>query len=202
MPRRARTRTLIPETTYHILARGNNRQTIFHAPPDYETYRRFLHELLAETPALRCYHYCLMPNHVHLLLYAEYPQALVTSLQRLQLTYAWYHRRTYRTSGHLWQGRYKSLPIMTDPYLLEAGRYIERNPLEAKLASPLESYPWTSYPHTAFGRPDPLLTPSPAYLALGPTLEIRQSAWGQYLLQQRLYLQPSPEQLVSTFHGG
>lgn len=164
MPRTAR--TLTPQTTYHVLARGNNRQPVFHEPPDYETYRRLLLELLAETPTLRCYHYCLMPNHVHLLLYAEHAQTLVTSLQRLQLSYAWYHRRIYRTSGHLWQGRYKSLPILDDPYLLEAGRYIERNPLEAKLAEKPELYSWSSYRHTALGQPDPLLTPSPAYLVL------------------------------------
>lgn len=199
MPRAAR--TLTPQTTYHVLARGNNRQPVFHESPDYETYRRLLHELLAETSALRCYHYCLMPNHVHLLLYAEHAQSLVTSLQRLQLSYAWYHRRIYRTSGHLWQGRYKSLPILDDPYLLEAGRYIERNPLEAQLTEKPELYSWSSYAHTALGRPDPLLTPSPAYLGLATTPSARQIAWQQYVTQTRLYQTPSTQQLAGTFQG-
>jgi len=199
MPRAAR--TLTPQTTYHVLARGNNRQAVFHEPPDYETYRRLLHELLAETPALCCYHYCLMPNHVHLLLYAEHAQALITSLQRLQLSYAWYHRRIYRTSGHLWQGRYKSLPVIDDPYLLEAGRYIERNPLEAKLAEKPELYPWSSYRYTAFGQADPLLTHSPAYLDLASNPKDRQTAWQQYVAQTRLYPTPSTQQLAGVFQG-
>ena len=120
MPRTAR--TLTPQTTYHVLARGNNRQAIFHAEEGYATYQRLLCELLTETPSLQCYHDCLMPNHVHLLLYAELADVLVTTLHRLQLAYAWTHRKRYATSGHLWQGRYKSLPIANDPYLLEAGR--------------------------------------------------------------------------------
>ena len=199
MPRSAR--TLTPQTTYHVLARGNNRQTVFHEPPDYETYRRLLHQLLVETPALRCYHYCLMPNHVHLLLYSEIPEALVSALQRLQLTYAWYHRRTYRTSGHLWQGRYKSLPVLDDPYLLEAGRYIERNPLELKLVEKPEFYPWSSYRYTALGQPDPLLTHGPAYLGLATTPQTRQLAWQQYVAQTRLYQTPSTERLAGAFQG-
>ena len=202
MPRISRFRTLTPQTVYHVLARGNNRQSVFHAPVDYETYLRFFKKLLAEIPGTSCYHYCLMPNHLHLLLYAEDPKALVTILQRLQLTYAWYHRRIYKTSGHLWQGRYKSLPVADDPYLLEAGRYIERNPLGAKLTDRLESYPWSSYRATGLGQSDPLVTPSPAYLSLGTTPQQHQAAWRQYVAQPRLYQAPSTDQLAVVFEGG
>lgn len=202
MPRTSRSRTLTPQTTYHVLARGNNRQTVFHEPTDYEAYLRLLRKLLNETPSLLCYHYCLMPNHVHLLLYAQEPKQLVSVLQRLQLSYAWYHRRTYKTSGHLWQGRYRSLPILNDPYLLEAGRYIERNPLDAKLSNTLEDYSWSSYRASAMGATDSLVAQNPAYLALAETPEQRQAAWKQYVLQQRLYQAPSTSQLVTTFQGG
>jgi putative transposase len=126
---------------------------------------------------------------------------MVTTLQRLHLSYAWYHRRVYRTSDNLWQGRYKSLPILDDPYLLEAGRYIERNPLEAKLAEKPELYPWSSYRHTALGHPDPLITPSPAYLGLAPISQARQLAWQQYVTQTRLYQSPSTQQLAGVFQG-
>lgn len=199
MPRTARTVT--PQTVYHVLARGNNRQPVFHETADYERYRGLLRELLAETPGLRCHHYCLMPNHVHLLLYAEAPDALVSGLHRLQLAYAWYHRKTYQTSGHLWQGRYKSLPIANDPYLLEAGRYIERNPLAARLVADLVAYPWSSYPASGLGHPDPLVTPSPAYLGLGPTPTAHQAAWQRYLAEARPYEGPSADRLAKALQG-
>lgn len=199
MPRTAR--TLTPQTVYHVLARGNNRQTVFHETADYERYRGLLRELVVETPTLRCHPYCLMPNHVHLLLYADQSEALVTSLHRLQLAYAWYHRKTYQTGGHLWQGRYKSLPIANDPYLLEAGRYIERNPLAAQVAPTLEAYPWSSYRATGLGYADLLVTLSPAYLGLGPTPTARQAAWQRYLAEARPYEVPAGDQLASALQG-
>ena len=199
MPRTAR--TLTPQTTYHILARGNNRQPVFHEPPDYETYRRLLLELLAETPTLRCYHYCLMPNHVHLLLYTEHAQAMVTTLQRLQLSYAWYHRRIYQTSGHLWQGRYKSLPILDDPYLLEAGRYIERNALEAKLAEKLEAYPWSSYRWTGFGEADPLCHSQPGLSRAGSDTSDSPTCLAAVHRANTALPNPSTEQLAGVFQG-
>jgi len=96
-----------------------------------------------------------MTNHVHLIVRAAIGVQLRLAMQRLNLTYAKYLRRTYGHVGHVWQDRFRSLLIAEDAYLLQCGAYIDRNPVRAKLVTSPEAYPWSSFRVYAFGRQDP-----------------------------------------------
>ena len=172
---------------YHITARGNNRQRVFREEDDYAFYLRLCAAARAAYDA-QLYHYCLMPNHIHLLLGASTPEKLVRFMHQVQRRY-WFHmRKKYRLSGHLWQGRYHSFPIETESYLLEAGRYIERNPLQAGMVQDLADYSWSSYRWYASGKNGEItLTPSPGYLALAETPQARRDAYRLYVSTNRPY---------------
>ena len=172
---------------YHVVTRGNARQRLFHDEDDYRHYLRLtIVALTAATAAL--YHYCLMPNHTHVLLGVPQPELLSRAMHQLQRRYFFHMRRKYRLTGHLFQGRYHSFPIESDSYLLECGRYIERNPLQAGLVSDVADYLWSSYPWYASGRSrEVVLTPSPSYLAMGETPQARQAAYRPYVSTTRPY---------------
>ena len=168
---------------YHILTRGNNRAAVFHADVDRRRYGHWLLGLSQEY-GVQVYHYCLMTNHVHLVVRATVGPALRAALQRLNLLYAQYLHRTYGHVGHVWQDRFKSLRITTDAYLLQCGSYIELNPVRAHIVSEPTTYPWSSSRYYAEGHPDPLVTPSPAYVALGETSAARQMRYRRFVEQQ------------------
>lgn len=117
---------------YHMITRGNNRQLIFCSDEDY---RKFLLQLTHQKAKLLfyLYAYCLMPNHLHLLVERQ-QDSLSRVMQRLLTAYSQYHNRKYRKSGHLLQGRYKAILCLTDQCLAELVRYIHLNhrPARAK----------------------------------------------------------------------
>jgi putative transposase len=130
---------------FHVLNRGNNRQTIFEADGDYLAFLRVLAETLERVP-LRLLSWCLMPNHWHLLLWPEQDGQLGQFMQRLTTTHVrrW---RLFRHSvghGHLYQGTYKSFPVEADDHFYTVCRYAERNPLRANLVRRAEQWPWSS----------------------------------------------------------
>ena len=186
---------------YHVVARGNNRQRVFREEEDYPFYLRLCAAALASYDA-QLYHYCFMPNHVHLLLGTSSPEKLVRFMHQIQRRY-WFHmRRKYRFSGHLWQGRYHSFPIETESYLLECGRYIERNPLQAALVPEVGDYSWSSYPWYAYGKSrEMVLTPSPGYLAMGTNDENRRQAYRDYITTDRPYDQAFHQKLPEVTLG-
>lgn len=188
MPRIAR---LISATgIYHVLSRGHNRRAIFLDTHDYQCY---LDELtrFKETFPCQCYHFCLMPNHVHLLVKTERLELLTAIMRRVQQTYQFHWRRRYGLVGHLWQGRFKSIPIEKEAYLLECGRYIDRNPVRAGLCKIPEEYPWSSARTylTEQQRKWAFLDRNPAYQGLAETEEVRRKEYRQYLEQTRGYEQ-------------
>ncbi len=140
MPRRAR--QLAESSLYHVMLRGVNRDAIFLEDQDRE---RFLHSLRRTKEASGCLilAYCLMTNHVHLILMttAE-PISLV--MKRLGVRYVGWFNRRYSRVGHLFQSRFTSLPVEDDAYLVTLVRYVWRNPVEAGLASSPEDYRWSS----------------------------------------------------------
>jgi putative transposase len=128
---------------YHIMSRGNNRQPIFLNDDDYG---KFLLELASQKRKLPfyLYAYCLMPNHFHLLI--ERRQGFLSRImQRLLTSYCQYHNRKYGKSGHVLQGRYKSILCQSDRYLGELVRYIHLNPVRAKMVRRAEDYPYSSH---------------------------------------------------------
>lgn len=186
MPRTARK----PSATgyYHIITRGNNRQAVFHQDADYRFYLEVLSQYKRRFE-WKLHHFCLMPNHTHLLIHAGEFKILRKLMQGINQTYEKYYRLRCHHSGHLWQGRYKSIPIEEETYLLECSRYIERNPVRAGMVGRTGEYRWSSYPVYAEGKSDRLIDPDPAYLGLGSTFQERSKAYRDYLEVTRPYEQ-------------
>lgn len=192
MPRLARQRSA--SGYYHVLARGHNRQEIFRDDADYRRYLSELTRFKGLFPA-KCYHFCLMPNHVHLLLQTDDIEILTAFIRRVQQAYQLHWRRRHRLVGHLWQGRFKSIPIEQESYLLECARYIERNPVRAGLCENPEEYAWSSARIYLTGNfPIPkFLDPSPVFASLASDDSMRRHLYRDYVSRPRPY-----EQLVDT----
>lgn len=174
MPRRPRVH--LPGTPLHIVQRGHNRAPCFFSVEDYHCYLRWLHHALVTT-GCTLHAYVLMTNHVHLLLTPDDPRAVAQIIISIGRRYVQYINRTYRRTGTLWDGRYKSSIIQSERYYLACQRYIELNPVRAGMVHDPAHYLWSSYRHHAFGEPNTLITSRPEYLALGFDAEARQSAY-------------------------
>jgi putative transposase len=133
-----------PGSLYHVIARGNQRQKVFLEDGDFVRYLKLLGDPL-EGRGFLLYAYCLMGNHVHLLIEqtTEYP--LSRFMQRLQSAYTSFFNHKYDKIGHLFQGRYKAILVDKDSYLISLVRYIHLNPSRAKIENRLGEYPWTSH---------------------------------------------------------
>jgi len=161
-----RTKRFIPiDSALHIMCRGNNRQDIFNSDSDKLYYWSLLNELKDENK-INIIHYCIMDNHIHLIVWLLCVSNLSRFMKQLNLSYYNYYKKLYDYSGHIWQGRYKSNIIETDSYLLHCGKYIELNPVRAKMVNLSEKYAFSSYRHYAFGYSDALISDSPAFLDL------------------------------------
>lgn len=128
---------------YHVMLRGINRQRIFH---DKEDYTYFLECLYAckQISRFRLYAYCLMGNHVHLLINAK-DEPIDMIMRRLGSKYVYWYNSKYERIGHLFQSRFKSEPVEADSYFLTVLRYIHMNPVKAGIVSEPEGYTWSSY---------------------------------------------------------
>lgn len=144
---------------YHVYNRGHNKQTIFYDAKDYQRYLKRLQEYLVKH-AVTVLAYCLMPNHLHLLLRQDDDDPIDRFIHRLHTAYTMYFNKKYEKVGAVFQGRFKAKIIDTDEYLLHVSRYIHINPIELMhdyaqgpaLGSELELYPWSSYGEYIGGR--------------------------------------------------
>lgn len=150
MPRQSRQHT--GTGIYHVMMRGINRQDIFE---EQEDYRQFLYRLQNLVDPIdvngehipsycHVYAYCLMSNHVHLLL-RERSESVSVSLKRLAVSYAAYYNKRYQRVGHLFQDRFKSEPVNDMEYFVTLLRYIHQNPVKAGICSKAEDYVWSSW---------------------------------------------------------
>ncbi|TKD70747.1 transposase [Pseudalkalibacillus hwajinpoensis] len=140
MPRKARKKS--STGVYHVVLRGINRQTIFE---DEEDKRKFL-EVLARyktKSGIELYAYCLMDNHVHLLV-KETEESLSMFMKRLSSSYVYWYNLKYGRCGHLFQERFNSENVESDAYFVTVLRYIHQNPLKAKLVRSVWDSKWTS----------------------------------------------------------
>ena len=183
MPRKPR--HLVDNGFYHIMSRGHNKCELFHSRKDYEKYRDLIIEYKQTFPC-DIYHYCLMPNHVHILLKIEHGNDLPCLMKQINQNYTNYYKKLYGISGNLFQGRYKGLIIETEGYLLECGRYIERNPLKSGMENDLSRYPFSSFNFYARGENDKMLAPNPLYSELSRSEEERRRCYCEYVLKERL----------------
>ncbi|WP_338778793.1 transposase [Metabacillus sp. FJAT-52054] len=140
MPRYAREKS--NSSVYHVIIRGANRQEIFH---DEEDRKQFVDTLLKYKikRAMRMYAWCLMGNHVHLLMKEE-SESISLVMKRLGISYAKYYNWKYRTTGHLFQDRFKSENIEDNNYLLTVTRYIHQNPVKAGIVPCPAEWKWSS----------------------------------------------------------
>lgn len=157
MPRHAR--TVFPGVPHHVTQRGNHREPIFFSPGDWEYYLHLLREQAA-AQVIEVVAYCLMPNHVHLVLVPTTLDGLYRALKVVHGHYAQRINRMRELKGHLWQGRYFSSALDVD-YFGNAVRYVELNPVRAGLARKAEEYPWSSAAAHCGLRSDPLVTDRP-----------------------------------------
>lgn len=135
-------RNIQAEQTYHITQRGTNQQQVFFEPADYTSYLRLIKKNLS-TAGVKILAYCLMPNHVHLIVRPDFDDSLRLFFRRVHGDYARYINLKEGRTGHLWQGRYFSCALSND-HLPRALRYVEHNPVRAHLADRPESFPWSS----------------------------------------------------------
>jgi len=156
MPRQAR--IVAADYPHHVVHRGNNRQAVFFEEKDYKYYLDLLEEC---APSNNCliHAFCLMPNHVHLLITPQVDSALGKLMQKVGLRFAQFINIKYCRSGHLWGNRYFSSLIEKDRYLWAVCRYIDRNPVRARLANDPSSYVWSSAKGTLLGQGPAWLTP-------------------------------------------
>ncbi|MFQ5801958.1 MAG: transposase [Candidatus Methylomirabilales bacterium] len=160
-----RPRIFAPGLLYHVIVRGNHRQRTFRKANDYEAYLDRL-ATYRRKHGIRIYAYCLMPNHVHLLL--ESTQApLARFMQGLQQSYTQFFNRMHHKVGHLFQGRYQAIVCEKEPYLLALIRYIHLNPVRAQLVAQPEQYPYSGHVAYLRGQATAVLDPAPVLGLLG-----------------------------------
>lgn len=175
MPRRAR--IALPEVPLHLIQRGNNRQACFFAEDDCHYYLDWLADL-APRCGCRLHAWVLMSNHVHLLLTPDSTDSAGRLMKALGQRYVQYVNRTYRRSGTLWEGRFRSCIAAEEAYVLGCQRYIELNPVRAGMVEHPADYPWSSYRSNAHGDAQRVpLVPHPLYRALGHDESGRRAAY-------------------------
>jgi putative transposase len=159
-------RFILPDLPVHIIQRGNDRMDCFRCDEDYGVYLALIRQLIVKA---RCalHAYCLMTNHVHLLLTAPTGTACSLLMKALSHRYAQYFNGKYQRTGTLWEGRYRSCLVESGRYVLACVRYIELNPVRAGIVSVPNQYVWSSYASNVSSRPDPLITVHPEVAAIG-----------------------------------
>ena len=152
MPRLAR--LVIPSIPHHVTQRGNRRQTVFFSNDDYAAYLGLLAEYTSKT-GVEVWAWCLMPNHVHLMLTPPDGDALRAALSETHRRYSRMVNVREDWRGYLWQGRFASCP-MDEAHTMAGARYIELNPVRARLVSDPGDWPWSSAGGHLTGKPDGL----------------------------------------------
>ena len=171
MPRTGR--FFLPDQPLHVIQRGNDRQRIFFSDRDYARYRDWLMAAAAEY-GCAIHAYVLMTNHVHLLATPERADSVPRTLQSLGRRYVRFVNRARRRTGTLWEGRYRAAPIDSEAYFLACMRYIELNPVRARMVAHPRDYRWSSYAAHAHGAPDAALSEHGLYRRLGASPAERQ----------------------------
>lgn len=153
-------RIVVPGCPHHVTQRGNRREPIFFEAGDQEVYRDLLAEHCRKA-VVAVWAYCLMPNHVHLVLAPGDETGLSRALGDTHRRYTTFINARGRWSGHLFQSRFASV-AMDEAHLIAAVRYVGLNPVRARLVSRAQDWPWSSVRAHLAGRDDELVTVAPA----------------------------------------
>ncbi|MFI8481870.1 transposase [Pseudomonas sp. NPDC078700] len=181
MPRRAR--LLLPGMALHLIQRGNNRSACFYSDEDCQFYLEHLADQ-AQKHGCAVHAWCLMTNHVHLLLTPSTAESVGMLMKGLGQRYVQYINRTYRRSGTLWEGRFRSCLLNEESYVLACYRYIEMNPVRAGIVEHPAEYRWSSYRANAQGEYSALLRPHPLFRALSKDDKQRAAAYRELFRYQ------------------
>jgi putative transposase len=169
-------RLVVPDIALHIVQRGVDRKDCFQEDTDRLVYLTLLRDCSAAT-GCSIHAYCLMTNHVHLLLTPRAANAPAKLMYGIGQRYVPYFNRRYGRTGTLWEGRFKSCLVASARYVLGCYRYIELNPVQARMVTAPASYPWSSYRGNAGMAANALLRPHPEYEALGNEAASRSGAY-------------------------
>jgi putative transposase len=167
---------VVPDVAVHVVQRGNNRSPCFFRPHDYRTYLRYLHHFAARY-GCSIHAYCLMTNHVHLLMTPESARSCALLMKHLGQCYVQTVNMSLGRSGTLWEGRYRSCLVPSETYALACYRYIELNPVRAGMVATPEDYPWSSFRANAAGQADALLSAHAVLETLGVDVIHRRAAY-------------------------
>lgn len=149
-----------------------DRRAVFFKPGDYRDYLDALRRA-ARKHECAIHAYVLMTNHVHLLVTPGHERSLPLTMQTLGPSYVQKLNRRYERTGTLWEGRYRACLVQSDTYFLACQRYIELNPVRARIVDNPGDYPYSSYAHNAHGSADRLITPHDCYVALHRNARLR-----------------------------
>jgi putative transposase len=183
MPRQPR--LVLPDLPVHIVHRGNNRTACFADQNDYLVYLSLMREAAKKSGCV-VHAYCLMGNHVHVLLTPTAAHSCALFMHRVAQRYAHYFNRRLNRTGTLWEGRFRSCVVESGSYVVACNRYIELNPVRAGLVHHPASYPWSSYPVNSGAGVDPLVSIHAELLAIGTAGYIRMldEALGEEMLRE------------------
>jgi putative transposase len=157
LPRLAR--IVVPDIPHHVTQRGNRRGQVFFGPGDYRFYRSLLAEA-AKAAGTEVWAYCLMPNHVHLILVPRDADGLSRTLGEAHRQYTRFINGRHGWTGHLWQGRFGSV-AMDEEHLESAVRYVSLNPVRARLVREAQEWEWSSVRAHLSGKDDGLVAVRP-----------------------------------------
>ena len=162
----------------HVINRGNNRQPVFENEGDFLAFLQAIADLKARKP-FELYGYCLMTNHIHLLIRPR-EGSISRIVQSLLVSHTQRYHLFHRSCGHVWQGRFKSPVVQDDDHLLTVLRYIEANPVRAEMVGQAGGYRWSSFACHGRGESNDLLDPLAPYAAYPA---VRQRRWSAYVHQ-------------------
>lgn len=172
-------RIVVPGQALHVVQRGNNRQPVFYCANDYLYYLETLQQAAA-SHGCAIHAYVLMGNHVHLLMTPDRTEGPSRMMQDIGRRYVRYINDCHNRTGTLWEGRFKSALIDSERYLLICARYIELNPVRARIVKHPGEYRWSSYHSNALGQFDKMVVPHLLYLRLGSDPATRRSVYREF----------------------
>ncbi|HET8696402.1 MAG TPA: transposase [Gammaproteobacteria bacterium] len=188
-------RICIPGIPFHVTQRGSHGATTFFAREDFELYLRLL-AIATNRFGAELHAYVLMTNHVHLLITPRHSDSLSRTMQYAAGVYSRQVNERLGRTGAVWGSRFWSAPIEADGYCLACYRYIELNPVRARMVTSPASYPWSSYGANGLGTSSTLIVPQATYLALGSTVTARSAAY------RRLFEVPLSESVLDDIRNG
>jgi putative transposase len=183
MPMARRMRLVYPGVALHVIQRGVDRAACFRAEADYLVYLSQLRHLSAKH-GCDVHAYCLMTNHVHLLLTPATSGSCTALMRDLGQRYVPYFNSRHGRTGTLWEGRFRSCIAESARYVLACYRYIELNPVRAQMVSNPAGYPWSSYAVNSGVHTDPYVAQHPEFVALAAEAEARHCAYRGLFEQQ------------------